>query len=82
VSTIQDVTPEQLARLIYHYQEALTHDAGTEPTPAHSWDDASQQDRKRMVAAARLTLIELSTTPVINRRRPYYAQPGEADWGC
>lgn len=82
MSTIQDVTPELLARLIYHYQEALTHDAEIEPTAAHSWDDASQDDRKRMVAAARLALIELSTTPVMNRRRPYYAHPGEAEWGC
>lgn len=82
MSTIQDVTPEQLARLIYHYREALTHDAETDGTPPHSWDHASQDDRKLMVAAARLTLIELSTTPVTAPRRKYYAQPGEADWGC
>lgn len=82
MSTIQDVTPEQLARLIYHYHEALTHDAESEPTSAHSWDDAPQDDRKRMVAAARLTLLELSTTPPANRSREYYAQPGEAEWGC
>ena len=82
MSTIQDVTPEQLARLIFHYREALMHDAETDASPAHFWDDASQDDRKLMVAAARLTLIELSTTPATTRRRKYYAQPGEADWGC
>lgn len=82
MSTIQDVTPEQLAKLIFHYREALMHDAETDAGPAHSWDDASQDDRKLMVAAARLTLIELSTTPATTPRRKYYAQPGEADWGC
>jgi len=36
-----------------------------------------------MVAAARLALLELATTPVQrNPARKYYAQPGEAEWGC
>jgi hypothetical protein len=36
-----------------------------------------------MVAAARLALLELATTPARPARiRKYYAKPGEAEWGC
>ncbi len=36
-----------------------------------------------MVAAARLALLELASAPVQpSLRRKYYAEPGEADWGC
>jgi hypothetical protein len=35
-----------------------------------------------MVAAARLTLLELATTPVSKPGRKYYAIAGEAEWGC
>ena len=61
MSTIQDVTPEQLARLIYQYRDALAHDIGQEANHSVSWDHASQDDGMLMVAAARLTLLELST---------------------
>ena len=83
MSTIQDVTPEQLARLIYQYREALAYDIGQEANHNFSWDHASQDDRKLMVAAARLTLLELSTAPPETRRNSkYFAVPGEAEWGC
>ncbi len=36
-----------------------------------------------MVAAARLALLELAVSPeLVNEKRPYFAKPGEADWGC
>jgi len=83
MSTILDVTPEQLARLIYQYREALAHDIDHEANHDLSWDDASQDDRKLMVAAARLALLELSTTPPERHSgRSYFAVPGEAEWGC
>ena len=48
-----------------------------------AWDRTPQSERKLMIAAAKLALLELSTTPEDPRpRRKYYAQPGEADWGC
>jgi hypothetical protein len=85
MSTIQDVSAEQLARLLHHYHEALAHncnDHGCEEGES-SWERASQQERKLMVAAARLALLELSTAPEETPAcRKYYAQPGEADWGC
>jgi hypothetical protein len=90
MSTIQDVSAEQLARLFHHYHEALAHhcnDHGCNEGES-SWERASQQERRLMVAAARLALLELATAPeepVAGRKyyaKQYYATPGEADWGC
>ena len=85
MSTIQDVSAEQLAKLFHNYREALAHDcerSGSKEN-ASSWDHAPQQERKLMVAAARLALLELATTPTQSRpSRKYFAKPGEADWGC
>ncbi len=83
MSTIQDVSAEQLAKLFHHYQEALAHDGDGHGVKqeSSSWDRAPQNERKLMVAAARLTLLELATTPA-HPRRQFYAVPGEAEWGC
>jgi hypothetical protein len=35
-----------------------------------------------MVAAARLALLELATAQAHEHDRPYFAKPGEAEWGC
>ena len=90
MSTIQEVSAEQLAKLFHHYREALTHDCGAHGTGAHgtkkersTWELTPQNERKLMVAAARLTLHDLSTAiaqPEPGRK--YYATPGEAEWGC
>jgi hypothetical protein len=82
MSTLQDVSAEQLAKLFHHYHEALAHDGCGQEEPS-AWDRAPQQERKMMVAAARLALLELST-PVahVTSDRKYFAKPGEADWGC
>jgi len=89
MSTIQDVNAEQLARIFHHYHEALAQDNETHATHspegegASSWDRTPQNERRLMVAAARLTLLELSTTlPPASPARKYYAKHGEADWGC
>jgi len=79
---IQDVSAEQLAKLFHHYREALAHDCHGSEEESSSWDRAPQQERRLMVAAARLALLELSTTPAPSPSRRYYATPGEADWGC
>jgi hypothetical protein len=86
--SIEDVSPEQLAKCFYHYHEALAQDCGGGNSGAHSedkscWDRASEQERKLMVAAARLALLELAAAPAQSGApRPYYAVPGEAEWGC
>jgi hypothetical protein len=85
MSTIQDVSAEQLAKLFHHYREALAHGCDTHGVKQEtsSWERAPQNERKLMVAAARLALIELATSPAQpNPSRKYYATPGEADWGC
>ena len=84
MSTIQDVSAEQLAKVFHHYREALTHNGECQSSEdeASSWDRAPQSERKLMLAAARLALLELTMTPAPpSPRRKYYATPGEAEWG-
>ncbi len=87
--SIQDVSAEELAKLFHHYRGALAHDFDCEASEenldatASSWERTPQQERKLMVAAARLALLELAATPAeASASRPYFAKPGEADWGC
>jgi hypothetical protein len=100
--SIQDVSAEELAKLFYHYQGALAHDfncrgdketsepASSSPSFSSSlstWDHTPPQQRKLMVAAARLALLELATASQSGENheysaKPYFAKPGEADWGC
>jgi hypothetical protein len=52
-----------------------------------TWDHTPPHERKLMVAAVRLALLELATAPPMAEDRehfakPYFAKPGEADWGC
>jgi hypothetical protein len=87
--SFQDVSPEQLAELFHHYHQALGPDFGCAGKPMRAmWEEVSQQEKSRMVAAARLTLLELDSThaePTDNREensRKYFAPAGEAEWGC
>ena len=84
MSTIQDVSAEQLAKLFHHYREALAHDCGGHgKEKKFSWDRTPQNERKVMVAAARLALLELATAHAEpSPSRKYYATAGEAEWGC
>jgi len=83
--SIADVSPEQLAKLFHHYRGALAHDFGTGSgnEDLSSWDRTPASERKLMIAAARLALLELATvSPQPRSHREYFAIPGEADWGC
>jgi hypothetical protein len=85
MSSIHNVCAEDLAKLFHHYREALAHDFHGRATreAETSWDQAPQNERKLMIAAARLTLLELAATaPAEPVNRQYFAKPGEADWGC
>jgi hypothetical protein len=82
--SIQEVSAEQLAELFHHYHQALAPDFGAAAN-RHSelWSDMPQQEKSRLVAAARLALLELRTSVVEdNDSRRYFAKPGEAEWGC
>jgi len=84
MQTLQEVNAEQLARVFHHYKEALEHDCSNEKDQDFTaWDRTPQNERKLMVAAARLTLLELSTPPEpLSSERKYFAKPGQAEWGC
>ena len=59
--SIQEVAPEQLAQLFHHYHQALSADSNCSGDPqSESWEQVSQPEKKRLVSAARLTLLELS----------------------
>lgn len=79
-----EVAPERLAELFHHYHEALTPEISGKGSEGHgSWKDVSPQVKSRLVAAARLALLELeSMTKERAMSRQYFAQPGEAEWGC
>jgi len=82
--SIQEVSPEQFAKLFHHYSEALVPDSGCAGrSHSDSWSEIPVGERRRMVAAARLALLELaSSTDEENVRRRYFAKPGQAEWGC
>jgi len=86
--SFQDVSAEHLAELFHHYNQALGQDFGGAGKPIRaSWQEVPQQEKSRMVAAARLTLLELDSTHIgsTNGRenaRKYFAPAGEAEWGC
>jgi len=83
--SIEDVSAEKLAELFHHHHQTLGshHNGGTTEVDAEGWEQMPQQERSRLVAAARLTLLEL-TSPVGKEEhgRRYFAKPGEAEWGC
>ncbi len=86
--SIQELSAEEVAKLFHHYQEALAPDFNcNEQAAASNWDAVPENERKLLVAAARLTLLDLAAKPGIGRTedislRQYFAKPGEADWGC
>jgi hypothetical protein len=81
---IHEVRPERLAELFHHYQQALTPEiSGKGSEGRDSWKEVPQQEKSRLVATARLALLELeSMTSDRPKSRQYFAQPGEAEWGC
>jgi hypothetical protein len=80
--SIQEVSAEQLAELLHHYHQAIGPDFGCASQPsAEAWEQVPQEEKSRLVAAARLTLLELASTATEDSRR-YFAKPGEAEWGC
>jgi hypothetical protein len=80
----QEVFVQQFARLFDHYRVALS--PTEEPSPEMqlgNWNAIPAEERNRMVAAARLALLELETTGRMeDDSRRYFAKPGEAEWGC
>ena len=91
--SIHEVSPEQFAESFHHYFQALAHDFGCTGSPSNeAWDQVSPEERHCLIAAARLTLMEVaSASPTrltkfekieSDDSRRYFAKPGEAEWGC
>jgi hypothetical protein len=82
--SFQDISAEKLAELFHHYHQALGTDFECAGKPIRAaWQEVPQQEKSRLVAAARLTLLELDSTHTVHENsRPYFAPAGEAEWGC
>jgi hypothetical protein len=82
--SLQEVLPEQLAELFHHYHQALGPDfACDSKAEAEPWEQVPAQEKNRMIAAARLALLELGANDHHQEdSRKYFAKPGEAEWGC
>jgi hypothetical protein len=82
--SIQEVSAERFAQLFYHYHQALADDSGS---PANlrtkdAWENVPPSEKSKLVAAARLALLEVELVPSEGQSRRYFAKPGEAEWGC
>jgi len=72
---------QQFTRLFEHYTCALELDNLQFERKSENAEPG--QDDHRMVAAARLAILELETNAKMERKaRKYFAKPGEAEWGC
>jgi hypothetical protein len=81
--SIQEVAPEQLAVLFHHYHQALAPDFPCASKPSETWDHVPTREKSRLIAAARLALLELTATGREHEdSRRYFAKPGDAEWGC
>jgi hypothetical protein len=71
-----------MAELFHHYHRALGPDFGCTSKPdAEVWEQIPHQGKNRLVAAARLALLELASTAREREdARRYFAKPGEAEW--
>jgi hypothetical protein len=81
---VHEVAPERLAELFHHYHEALAAEPSRgRSEERNSWKDVAPQEKNRLVAAARLALLELDSIKNQSpKSRLYFATPGEAEWGC
>jgi hypothetical protein len=72
--SIEEVRAERFAQLFHHYHQALmTDDNGSSNPRTESWDQVPQQERRRLVSAARQTLLELSANDSKQGSRDYFA---------
>jgi hypothetical protein len=79
----QEVAPERLAELFHHYQRALLPEVVQKGSgDPDSWKEMPAQKKNRLVAAARLTLLELESVSKPMVSREFFSQPGQAEWGC
>jgi hypothetical protein len=78
---IKKLAPERSAEFFHHYNRALEiFGKGSE---SGSWEETAKPEKNRSSAAVGLILLELDSTKSPSARsRQYFAEPGEAEWGC
>jgi hypothetical protein len=78
---IEEVSPERWAEFFRHYHEAV--EALGKGSESGSWKGIAKPEKNRLVAAAHLTILGLSSTKNESAKsRQYFPKPGEAEWGC
>jgi hypothetical protein len=82
--SIEEVSVEWFAQLFHHYHQALSDVSGNAAyqRTCDAWADVPASEKKRLITAARLALLEVEVTPSERQSRRYFAKPGEAEWGC
>ena len=82
--SIQEVSAERFAQLFHHYHQALTDDSGgcSNLRTKDAWENVPPSEKSKLIAAARLALLEVELVPSGRQSRRYFAKPGEAEWGC
>ena len=81
--SITEISAEELAELVHLYHEALAQGVAGRGGVHPVWSQVSQQERRRLVAAVRLALLDLGfAAKEAAASRPHFAAPGEAEWGC
>ena len=82
--SIQEVSAERFAQLFHHYHQALADDTGngSHIRTKDAWDSVPPEERSKLITAARLALLEVELIPSERQSRRYFAEPGEAEWGC
>lgn len=80
----QEVFVQQFAQLFQHYENALLPEGpSANDSACASWKGVSASEKNRLVAAARLAILELETNANLGSPgQRYFATPGEAEWGC
>jgi len=77
----QEVFVQQFSKLFQHYSSALlSSEQKAAPAPTSA---GLAEESNRLVAAARLAILELETNASLQANdKRYFAKPGEAEWGC
>jgi hypothetical protein len=89
---VMEISAERFAQLFHHYHQALSDTEKSCCRTSDAWAEVPQPEKGRMIAAARLALLEVEVRPEDRQlkdrppkdcpHRRYFAKPGEAEWGC
>ncbi len=80
--SIQEVSAERFAQLFHHYHQALVDESAARTRTCDAWAEVPPTEKSRLIAAARMALLEVELMPSERQSRRYFAKPGEAEWGC